>query len=85
MTKLTNRGPSGTQLRIPGPFSAAVEASGFVELPITFRHAAHGGGLPPHHTDPFDRILVAQSVTDGLTLVTRDRAFAPYGVPVIWT
>jgi hypothetical protein len=34
------------QLRIPGPFSAAVEASGFVELPITFRHAAHAGGLP---------------------------------------
>jgi PIN domain nuclease of toxin-antitoxin system len=78
-------GRAGLELRIHGPFSAAVEASGFVELPITFRHTAHGGGLPPHHTDPFDRILVAQSVTDGLTLVTRDRAFAPYGVPVIWT
>lgn len=73
------------KLRIPGPFGAAVEASGFVELPITFRHATHAGELPPHHTDPFDRMLVAQSMTDGLTMLTHDRAFAPYGIPVIWT
>ena len=73
------------KLRIPGAFAEAVEASGFDELPITFRHAAHAGGLPPHHADPFDRMLIAQAIGEGLTVVTHDRAFAAYGVPVIWT
>jgi len=73
------------KLRIPGPFAAAVEASRFGELAITFRHAALAGALPSHQSDPFDRTLVAQATSENLTLVTHDRAFSPYGVAVIWT
>lgn len=73
------------KLRIPGPFAAAVEASRFGELAISFRHATLAGALPAHHSDPFDRMLVAQAMSENLTLVTHDRAFSPYGVAVIWT
>lgn len=60
-----------------------ISANGFVELPITSRHALRAGGLPRHHDDPFDRMLVAQAAAEGLTLVSRDRSFAAYGVPIL--
>ena len=72
------------KLRIPGSFEAGVTDSQFSKLPIDFVHAAAVAVLPPHHTDPFDRMLVAQAFVEGLTVVTHDRAFAPYTVPVIW-
>lgn len=58
----------------------AAEESGFLELPITFRHAQRVAGLPAHHRDPFDRLLIAQAEVEGLTLVTRDPVFEPYAV-----
>jgi len=58
----------------------AVEESGFVELPITFRHAERVAGLPAHHRDPFDRLLIAQAELEGLTLVSRDPVFGRYVV-----
>jgi PIN domain nuclease of toxin-antitoxin system len=73
------------KLRIPGSVEAAVEESRFAKLPISFEHAEEVAGLPNHHTDPFDRMLLAQALVEGLTLVTRDRQFEPYRVPVIWT
>jgi PIN domain nuclease of toxin-antitoxin system len=72
------------KLRVPGPLEAAVADSGFAALPIAFSHAAAVTGLAPHHADPFDRMLIAQAVVEGLTIVTHDRRFAPYGVPVVW-
>jgi PIN domain nuclease of toxin-antitoxin system len=63
--------------------AAAVEASAFTELPVLFRHAVAAGQLPAHHRDPFDRMLIAQAHVEGLTLVTRDDAFAQYGLPLI--
>jgi PIN domain nuclease of toxin-antitoxin system len=69
-----------------GPTRTVEEAageSGFVELPVTFRHAARIAALPLHHRDPFDRLLVAQAEVEGLTLVTRDPAFEPYGVETL--
>jgi PIN domain nuclease of toxin-antitoxin system len=60
-----------------------IEASGFVELPVTARHAAAVRDLPPHHADPFDRLLVAQAMTEGLSIVTADDALARYGVSVV--
>ena len=57
--------------------------SGFLELPVTFRHAERLTGLPPHHRDPFDRMLVAQAAVEELALVTRDRVFARYGVALV--
>jgi PIN domain nuclease of toxin-antitoxin system len=41
--------------------------------------------LPPHHPDPFDRLLAAQALVERATLVTHDRVFEAYGVDVIWT
>ena len=72
------------RLRLPGAFADGVDASGFARLPIEFEHAALTGALPPHHSDPFDRMLVAQAKLEGLTLVTHDRRFEPYGGDVVW-
>ena len=54
-------------------------ASGFVELPVTARHAARVAYLPDHHTDPFDRLLIAQATAEPLLLLTVDRQLAAYG------
>jgi PIN domain nuclease of toxin-antitoxin system len=56
-----------------------------LELPIVMRHAEAATRLPPHHRDPFDRMLVAQALVEGLTLVTADRLLAAYGVPLLLT
>lgn len=63
----------------------ALEASGFLELPITAAHAARVARLPPIHKDPFDRLLVAQSMAEPLTLLTNDAVLADYwdGVKVV--
>jgi PIN domain nuclease of toxin-antitoxin system len=68
------------RLRIDDPFEAHVRDAGFEPLPITFAHAAEAGCLPPHHTDPFDRMLVAQARVEGLVLVTHDRDLVAYDV-----
>jgi PIN domain nuclease of toxin-antitoxin system len=60
-----------------------LEEWSFDLLAITARHAWVAGGLPPHHRDPFDRILVAQAQLEGLTIVTRDPAIARYQVAVL--
>jgi PIN domain nuclease of toxin-antitoxin system len=73
------------KLRIPEPLAAAVAASAFNELPITFAHAAAASSLPLHHTDPFDRMLAAQAQVESLTLVTHDRQLQAYAVPILWT
>jgi len=57
----------------------AIDASGFLELPVTARHAAVVAKLPIHHSDPFDRILVAQSLVEPLRFLTADRTLAAYG------
>lgn len=56
--------------------------NGYRELPITSAHAVALQGLPPLHTDPFDRILVAQALAEGVTLLTVDRRVAQYPAPV---
>jgi PIN domain nuclease of toxin-antitoxin system len=61
----------------------AVAESGFEELPLRFSHATRLRDLPVHHRDPFDRMLIAQALSEGLTLVSRDRAFRQYDVKVI--
>ncbi len=73
------------KLKAPGDLISAVEASGFQELAVTFVHADHAGNLPPHHRDPFDRMLVAQAQVEGLTIVTHDRVIAKYGVRTLAT
>ena len=58
----------------------AVAEQHFHELPITTRHGLEAAALPPHHADPFDRMLIAQARLEGLTLVTSDRVFWQYRV-----
>ena len=57
----------------------ALGQSGFFELPVTAAHAARVTGLPPVHGDPFDRLLVAQSLAEPMTLLTNDAVLAGYG------
>ena len=54
-------------------------------LPVTVAHAARLRSLPMHHRDPFDRLMIAQAMSENLTLVTHDRALARYdGLAVLW-
>ena len=66
------------RLKIPDTIEAGVEDSGFEKLPIAFAHAEASARLPRHHLDPFDRLLVAQARTEGLTLVTHDPLIRAY-------
>src|SRR5207237_10619882 len=56
--------------------------NGYAELPITSQHAVNVDSLPPLHKDPFDRILLAQAFTEGITLLTGDAQLARYAGPV---
>jgi len=57
---------------------STIAADGFSELPMRFVHARKLEVLPRHHDDPFDRILIAQSIVDGRRLVTTDQAILNY-------
>jgi PIN domain nuclease of toxin-antitoxin system len=63
--------------------SEALRDSGFEELPVLLRHTETLSSLPWHHRDPFDRLLAAQALCEGLTLLTRDPVFGQYGVQVL--
>lgn len=53
-------------------------------LEVTHSHALQVTHLPGHHHDPFDRLLIAQAQLDGLTVLTADKVFEQYDVPVLW-
>ncbi|MEK6815636.1 MAG: type II toxin-antitoxin system VapC family toxin [Nitrospirota bacterium] len=69
----------------PDALMAALRESGFLELPIAATHAVGVAQLPPIHKDPFDRLLVAQSMAEPMTLLTNDATLADYwdGVKVV--
>ena len=73
------------RLRVSEPLWVTVATDNFTELPFTLRHAEELERLPRHHGDPFDRILLAQARVESAIVVTHDRAFERYGVPIIWT
>ena len=56
--------------------------NGYTELPVTSEHAVNTDALPPLHKDPFDRLLLAQAFTEGITLLTADAQVARYPGPV---
>lgn len=62
----------------PVELADAIDASGFIELPITARHAAAVASLEPIHADPFDRLLIAQALSEPLRLITSDPIVARY-------
>ncbi|MGH3514137.1 MAG: type II toxin-antitoxin system VapC family toxin [Pseudonocardiaceae bacterium] len=71
------------KLRVPGDLEVQIVEQAMTELPVTVRHGLAVGQLPMHHRDPFDRLLIAQAQCEGLTIVTADRTFAAYDVPIM--
>jgi len=71
------------KLEVPRNFRRALEKQAFEMLDVKVEHAHAVADLPPHHRDPFDRMLVAQATVEGLTIVTRDLRFEKYKVPLI--
>jgi PIN domain nuclease of toxin-antitoxin system len=76
------------RLELPGPPAEIVPADlaeqGVQSLPIANRHALAVADLPFHHGDPFDRLLIAQAQTEGLTILTSDKQFRRYDVAIMW-
>jgi PIN domain nuclease of toxin-antitoxin system len=65
-------------------FSGWIIKAGFVELPMTFRHAVRAGQWDVSHRDPFDRMLAAQSELEERRLLSRDPVFADFGLDTVW-
>jgi PIN domain nuclease of toxin-antitoxin system len=72
------------KLVVPDEYLSLLLVAGVQPLAISVDHAAAVGGLPPHHRDPFDRMLVAQAGIEGAALVSRDDALRRYGVTLVW-
>jgi len=73
---------SKKKLSLPSEFAAAALTQGFTPLPLTSAHAEHLRTLPLIHSDPFDRLLAAQSIADKLVLMTRDRILRRYPLTI---
>jgi len=71
------------KLKLPHNFRKVLDSQPFEQLDITVEHAHAVGDLPAHHRDPFDRMLVAQTKVEHLTLVTRDIGLKKYKIPII--
>jgi len=71
------------KLEAPDNLLEVCAVNDFIELPITIKHALAVSELPKHHEDPFDRLLIAQSIIEQLTLVTRDGRIVEYDIPII--
>lgn len=71
------------KLSSPDNLKEMIADAEFELMPIDYEHAWHVKDLPPHHKDPFDRLLVAQATVENLTLVTRDSWLQAYHVPIL--
>jgi len=75
------------KLELNGAFSeikTQLDQNGFQLLPITWEDTLLVASLPFHHRDPFDRILIAQSISNNLNIITKDDQFKNYAVSLIW-
>jgi len=72
------------KLSVPDDLPDRITSGGFAWLPISALHAWQVRDLPPHHRDPFDRVLVAQALIEHLRIITADAQFDAYGVEVRW-
>lgn len=72
------------KLKMDDAVEGVVTRNNFLPLDVTVRHGDLLRDLPLHHGDPFDRLLIVQALDQGLTILTSDRAFEPYRVPVEW-
>ncbi len=71
-------------VRLAPSFLVMVAGEGFLPLPITLQHGHLAGALQGAHKDPFDRILIAQALTEGMALVSNEASFDAYGVMRLW-
>ena len=62
---------------------AKLDQASVSKLDVTFAHAEHAAALPAHHSDPFDRMLAAQALSESFRFMTRDRAFELYGIAIL--
>jgi PIN domain nuclease of toxin-antitoxin system len=65
-------------------YSDYLSRDGFLDLPVSTEHGLSAGLLPGPHRDPFDRMLIAQSLTEAIPLVSNEEVFDAYGVQRIW-
>lgn len=72
------------KLKAPADLPEQLERFAFEPLPVTGDHAWATQRLAPHHADPFDRLLAAQALVEGATVVSRDEVFDRYDVPRLW-
>ena len=70
--------------RLAQDFEAIVDAQGFVGLSISIRHGRIAGGLQATHKDPFDRLLIAQALSENVALVSNEAVFDDFGVARVW-
>jgi PIN domain nuclease of toxin-antitoxin system len=71
------------KLRLGAPIGAMLGRFHLDELPVSIRHGDIAANLPFHHRDPFDRILLAQALDEGLILVSADTRLNRYGIPLL--
>jgi len=76
------------KLKLPAEPSQCIPAfanrQGLRSLPVTHLHAVKVYGLPPHHRDPFDRLLIAQAIEEKMVVLTADHAFEKYPIDLVW-
>ncbi len=71
------------RLTVPNDWLKAAEQAGFLALPVGAAEVRASTHLPWYHSDPFDRLLVAQAIEHGLQIATRDPLLSPYGAPIL--
>jgi PIN domain nuclease of toxin-antitoxin system len=72
------------KLTLPDEYLSLLLDAGVQPLAVTLAHAAAAEQLPPHHRDPFDRMLISQARAEGAAVVSRDEALRSYDVPLVW-
>jgi PIN domain nuclease of toxin-antitoxin system len=79
-----NLGKLTFAMRIQNIVENQIQQNGLEVLPMTLQHSLALEQLPPHHKDPFDRLLIAQAMSEGIALLSRDGVFSQYPVDVRW-
>lgn len=72
------------KLSLPADIETMVVSQGFSVLPVSFDHLRRFGALARIHRDPFDRMMIAQALVEGIPIATADGRFPAYGVQIVW-
>lgn len=73
------------KLSLPKNFVSKIIEAGYQELVLKSTHTEHLSELPPHHSDPFDRMLIAQCLSESLTFISSDKQVKRYPINVLWS